>query len=138
MAEPGRTGDGARDTQLSTAVARAQHGDEESFRLVYRAVQPHLLNYLRALVGENDAEDVAAETWSRIARDLRSFRGSADGFRGWAVTIARHRAVDHLRRKRHRLTLPDDGLAELIADDDTERDAVDGNPPPPPLPRHPQ
>src|SRR5262245_26472269 len=86
---------------ISGAVLGAQNGDEEAFRLIYRTVQPGLLRYLRGLVGE-DAEDVASETWSQIARDLRSFRGDGDGFRGWAATIARHRALDHLRQQRRR------------------------------------
>jgi len=53
------------------------------------------------LVGE-DADDVASEAWLQIARDLGSFRGDVDGFRGWAATIGRHRAMDHLRRQRRR------------------------------------
>ena len=86
---------------LTAAVAAAQRGDDEAFRLVYRAVQPLLLRYLRALVND-DAEDVASETWLQITRDLGSFRGDFDGFRGWAATIARHRAMDHVRRMRRR------------------------------------
>jgi RNA polymerase sigma-70 factor, ECF subfamily len=86
---------------LTAAVAAAQRGDDEAFRLVYRAVQPLLLRYLRALVSD-DAEDVASETWLQITRDLGSFRGDFDGFRGWAATIARHRAMDHVRRVRRR------------------------------------
>src|SRR5579885_3861705 len=53
----------------STALRAAREdGDEGAFRVLYRAVQPGLLRYLRALVGE-DAEDVASEAWLQIARD---------------------------------------------------------------------
>ncbi|SCL13491.1 RNA polymerase sigma-70 factor, ECF subfamily [Micromonospora rhizosphaerae] len=86
---------------LSPLVPAARSGDQEAFRLLYRAVQPLLLRYLRTLVGD-DAEDVASEAWLQIARDLGSFQGDYDGFRGWAATIARHRAMDHLRRMRRR------------------------------------
>ena len=82
-------------------VHAAQRGDEVAFRAVYRAQQPALLRYLSVLVG-GDAEDVASEAWLQIARDLPKFRGDADGFRGWAATIARHRAMDHLRRTKRR------------------------------------
>jgi len=82
-------------------VQAAQRGDEAAFRAVYRAQQPTLLRYLTVLVG-GDAEDVASEAWLQIARDLPKFRGDADGFRGWAATIARHRAMDHLRHTRRR------------------------------------
>lgn len=111
---------------LSAAVAAAQQGDDDSFRLIYRAVQPLLLRYLRALVGD-DAEDVASEAWLQIARDLHSFHGDYDGFRGWAATIARHRAMDHVRRVRRRPStpVPVDELSDLADDADPAVLAVD-------------
>ena len=87
--------------ELGAWVDRAQRGDEDAFRAIYRAVQPGLLRYLRGIVGD-EAEDVASEAWSQIARDLGSFQGDADGFRGWAATIARNRALDLLRHQRRR------------------------------------
>lgn len=89
------------DGELGAAVARAQEGDEAAFAVAYRLVQPGLLGYLRGLVGE-DAEDVASDAWLEIARDLGRFKGDGAGFRGWTATIARHRALDHLRRQRVR------------------------------------
>jgi RNA polymerase sigma-70 factor (ECF subfamily) len=111
---------------VSAAVLAAQGGDEDSFRVIYRAVQPGLLRYLRVLVGE-DAEDVASEAWLHIARDLGSFRGDSDGFRGWAATIARHRALDHLRRQRRRpsLSVPIEQLTDRPGDDDTAGSALE-------------
>ncbi|CAL9473179.1 ECF RNA polymerase sigma factor SigD [Streptomyces sp. enrichment culture] len=91
----------AYDGELGAAVARAQDGDEAAFAVVYRLVQPGLLGYLRGMVGD-DAEDVASDAWLEIARDLRRFKGDGAGFRGWSATIARHRALDHLRRQRVR------------------------------------
>src|SRR5262245_31338466 len=76
---------------LSHAIVAAQSGHEMAFRTLYRAVHPGLLRYLRGLVAD-EAEDVASETWGQIARDLGTFRGDAAAFRGWAATIARHRA----------------------------------------------
>ena len=87
----------AHDGELSAAVTRAQEGDEAAFAVAYRLVQPGLLGYLRGLVGD-DAEDVASDAWLEIARDLGRFKGDGAGFRGWTATIARHRALDHLRR----------------------------------------
>jgi RNA polymerase sigma-70 factor (ECF subfamily) len=86
---------------LTPVVHAACAGDDEAFCTLYRAVQPGLLRYLRALVGQ-DAEDVASEAWLQIARDLRSYRGEGNGFRAWAASIARHRALDHLRRQSRR------------------------------------
>ncbi|MWA13151.1 sigma-70 family RNA polymerase sigma factor [Streptomyces sp. BA2] len=93
-----------RDEELGAAVARAQEGDEAAFAVAYRLVQPGLVGYLRGLVGYDGetAEDIAAEAWLEIARDLGRFRGDGAGFRGWTATIARHRALDHLRRQKVR------------------------------------
>ncbi|MEV0486372.1 RNA polymerase sigma factor [Streptomyces sp. NPDC050508] len=91
----------AHDGELGAAVARAQEGDDGAFAVAYRIVQPGLLGYLRGLVGD-EAEDVASDAWLEIARDLGRFRGDGAGFRGWTATIARHRALDHLRRQRVR------------------------------------
>jgi RNA polymerase sigma-70 factor (ECF subfamily) len=107
-------------------IAAAQRGDEEAFRLLYREVQPRLLRYLRTLV-PGDAEDVAADVWLEIARGIHGFRGDVDAFRGWAATIARHRALDQLRRMRRRpgADVPVEELTQLAATDDTAGGALD-------------
>ena len=113
---------------LTDALDRARKGDEQSFRVLYRALQPGLLRYLRGLVSD-DAEDVASEAWAQIARDLGAFSGDADGFRGWTVTIARNRALDHLRRQRRRpAASTSNAFAELderASEDDTETRAME-------------
>ncbi|MGW7365002.1 RNA polymerase sigma factor [Streptomyces sp. NPDC054841] len=116
----------AYDGELGAAVERAQQGDEDAFAQAYRMVQPRLLGFLRGLVGE-DAEDVASEAWLEIARDLGRFRGDGAGFRGWTATIARHRALDHLRRqqRRPRTSLLEQDLLELPDSDDTAAAALE-------------
>lgn len=111
---------------LSAAVRAAQGGDDAAFGVLFRAVQPRLLRYLPVLVGD-DAEDVASEAWLQVARDLGDFRGDMDDFRGWVTTIARNRALDHLRRQRRRpgTTGSFEHLGALPGDDDTERSALD-------------
>ncbi|MEN8655922.1 RNA polymerase sigma factor [Streptomyces sp. 21So2-11] len=91
----------ACDLELGRAVSLAQQGDEGAFEKAYHLVHPGLLGYLRGLVGAA-AEDVASDAWLEIARDLGRFRGDGVGFRGWTATIARHRALDHLRRQKRR------------------------------------
>lgn len=111
---------------LDAALRAAQHGDEEGFRYLYRAVQPGLLRYLQVLA-PYDADDVASETWLQVARDLPRFSGDAADFRGWATTIARNRALDMHRRasRRPRTSQEDfDLLADLAGPDDTEYDAA--------------
>jgi RNA polymerase sigma-70 factor, ECF subfamily len=115
------------DAGLTAAVVAAQRGDPDAFRALYRDTQPKLLRYLHALVGD-DAEDIASETWLNITRDLHTFTGDYDNFRGWAATIARHRALDHLRRHTRRpppIPVPAEDLAALPAHDDTATTAID-------------
>ena len=117
------------DVDLAYAVGRAQQGDGEAFRLLYRDIQPRLLRYLHAIAGQ-DAEDIASETWLQVTRDLPGFTGSYDGFRGWVATIARHRALDHLRRtaRRPALAVPAEDLAAWPATGaaaDTAQTALD-------------
>src|SRR5690242_17927239 len=99
------------DAELTAAVLAAQDGNETAFRTVYRTVHPRLLGYVRTLVGDPDAEDVASEAWLQIARDLDRFDGDADRFRGWAARIARNRALDHIRMR---------GRRPAIGGDETE------------------
>lgn len=115
------------DAELTAAVLAAQGGDEDAFRTVYRAVQPRLLGYIRTLVGDPDAEDVASEAWLQIARDLDRFSGDADRFRGWAARIARNRALDHLRMRGRRPLIGGDEseLSERPAASDTADEAME-------------
>ena len=112
---------------LDGAIVRAQRGDADAFRALYRDAQPRLLRYLHALVGD-DAEDVASETWLQVTRDLAGFSGDYDGFRGWIATIARHRAMDQLRRHARRppaIPVPVETLAGRPAGDDTAEGAIE-------------
>jgi RNA polymerase sigma-70 factor (ECF subfamily) len=91
--------------RLLECISAAQRGDERAFEHVYVMVQPRLLRYLRVLVAD-DAEDVASETWAQVCRDLHSFVGDGDGFRGWVATVGRHRALDHIRSNSRRPSIP--------------------------------
>jgi RNA polymerase sigma-70 factor (ECF subfamily) len=117
---------GLDPVDLSPAVRAACDGDDRAFRFLYRTVQPGILRYLRGLVGD-DAEDVASEAWLQIVRDLRSYRGDGAGFRGWAASIARNRALDHLRRHRRRpvVVMPVDDLVDLAGNEDTADQAME-------------
>nr|WP_202035154.1 RNA polymerase sigma factor [Streptomyces mexicanus] len=122
--EPRVLGD---DAELTAAVLAAQDGDETAFRTVYRSVHPRLLGYIRTLVGDPDAEDVASEAWLQIARDLRRFSGDADRFRGWAARIARNRALDHIRMRGRRPAIGGDEteLTGRPAESDTASEAIE-------------
>jgi RNA polymerase sigma-70 factor (ECF subfamily) len=115
-----------RDVPDVDWLAAVRLGDEAAFANLFRDTQPRLLRYAASLVGQ-DAEDITAEAWLQIARDLRGFDGSLDDFRGWACRIVRNRALDLVRARARRpievgdLTM----LMDKPGDIDTERTAVD-------------
>lgn len=119
------TPDQSRDA-LDDVLARARAGDEAAFVRLYRALHPRVLRYAASLVGA-DAEDVAAEAWLHVARDLPSFHGDGDGFRAWVTTITRNRALDHHRSRGRRPVVLDDVLTftDRPSGDDTAADAVE-------------
>lgn len=110
--------------RLLASLNAARAGNAVAFEAVYRALAPRLSRYARGLVGQ-DADDVAAEAWLQIVRDLARFEGDWDAFRGWAARILRNRAIDHLRSAARRpvRTATVDVLLDRAADDDTAGEA---------------
>jgi RNA polymerase sigma-70 factor (ECF subfamily) len=108
------------------AIAAAQRGDATAFAGLYRSTAPKLLRYAKGLVGR-DAEDIVAEAWLQIARDIGRFTGDDSHFRAWTARIVRNRALDHLRAGARRpvsdITLDD--LRDTPADDDTAETALE-------------
>lgn len=98
------------------ALAALAVGQDGPFLQLYRDLHPRLLRYVRVLVGA-DADDVVSEAWLQMLRDADAFAGSYVDFRRWAATIARNRALDHVRRQKRRpvTLLPADALVELAA-----------------------
>jgi RNA polymerase sigma-70 factor (ECF subfamily) len=81
------------------ALARARSGDERGFLVLWDELHPRLLRYL-AVLGCDDVDDVAGETWFQVVRDMDKFKkGSAEDFRAWLFTIGRHRAIDAARSR---------------------------------------
>lgn len=105
--QPDSTGDaaGGRQPALDQALDRARTGDEVGFAELWRALHPPLLRYL-TVRGDEAPDDIAAETWLQVVRDLRRFQGGAQEFRAWLFTVARHRAVDQGRARAARPAVP--------------------------------
>jgi RNA polymerase sigma-70 factor (ECF subfamily) len=89
------------DDVLEVALAAVRRGDDAGFLVLYRTLQPRLLRYLKVRTTDT-ADDLAAETWLQVVRDIGTFRGSVDDFRAWVFTVARNRAIDAARATRAR------------------------------------
>ena len=84
--------------------------------------------FLVATVGAVDAEDCYQETWLAALRAYPRLR-DASNLRSWILTVAHHKAIDHLRGRRRQPVpiaelpdrpesfspAPDDGLSDLWA-----------------------
>ncbi len=108
---------------LDDALARARTGDEAGFLELWRALQPRLLRFLR-VVGCEDPDDVASETWLQVVRDLHRFSGGEEDFRRWLFTIGRHRAVDAARTKSRRPPARSAVGLDILADSQSVEDLV--------------
>lgn len=108
---------------LDDALARASAGDEAGFLELWRALQPRLLRFLR-VVGCEDPDDVASETWLQVVRDLHRFSGGEEDFRRWLFTIGRHRAVDAARARSRRPAGTANSGLDILADTQQVEDQV--------------
>jgi RNA polymerase sigma-70 factor, ECF subfamily len=120
------TGMASNADVLADALARASAGDEAGFLALWRALQPRLLRFLR-VIGCDDPEDVASETWLQVVRDLHKFSGGEEDFRRWLFTIGRHRAIDAARARSRRPAEPVSSGLDILADSQlVEEQVLDG------------
>jgi RNA polymerase sigma-70 factor, ECF subfamily len=113
------------DADLSAALGAARDGDAAAFAVVWRALQPALLRYLR-VVAADAADDVASETWLQVVRDLHRFRGDVTAFRVWLFRIARNRGIDEQRRAGRRREEVADEHPDRPGAADTVQEVLDG------------
>ncbi|MEW5855719.1 MAG: sigma-70 family RNA polymerase sigma factor, partial [Myxococcota bacterium] len=112
--EPG-TGEARQEAEaqaLGALCRRAAGGDQAAFRAWVNLVTPTLYRLGLRMVGSTaEAEDVVQETVVRAWQGLAGLR-DPDASLGWACGIARHIALDHLRRRARRPTVELDAQAQ--------------------------
>ena len=69
------------------------------FQKVLDAYGRDVHRFLVATVGRSDADDCYQETWVSALRAYPRLR-DASNLRSWVLTIAHHKAIDHLRARR--------------------------------------
>ena len=87
-------------------IRAAAAGDLGAFEVLVREHQATVIRFVRHLVGDAHADDVAQETFIRVHRRLGSF-AFRSRFTTWLLQVARNAAVDELRgrARRERLAL---------------------------------
>ena len=98
---------------LDQLACKAREGCLLSYEKIVTSLQNRIFTFALQIVrNEEDAEDIAQETFIKAYRNLRSFDGRAR-FSTWIYTIARNTAVNHLRRRKQHE--PIDELHETLA-----------------------
>jgi RNA polymerase sigma-70 factor (ECF subfamily) len=109
-------------------IVSAQRGSMRARRaLVERYQRPVLALVGRLLRGYGDSalvEDVAQETFLRVFRALPNFdRAGPARLSTWILTIACHRSIDELRRRRLEISPLEAGPGDVAANDRADENA---------------
>ncbi len=97
-------------TRFPGVLAAAGRGEEWAWTELYRDLSPAVLGYLTGR-GVRDPEDVLADCFVNVVRNLHQFAGDEADFRSWVFTIAHHRLVEYWRGSRRR-------AVAVVADDE--------------------
>ncbi len=91
---------------MDDLVEGLKAGRPEAFERLVREHGDRIYRFVRRLVGERAADDVAQEVMIRVFRSIGSYRPTGR-FESWVFTIANNLCIDHARKRR-----PEAGLAE--------------------------
>jgi RNA polymerase sigma-70 factor (ECF subfamily) len=109
----------ARRRVEAAFVARAKEGDRDAFGELYVRIRPAVYRLAWFHAGDVAAEDIVAETFLRAWNSLPRHRDTGAPFSAWIYGIARHIAIDEVRRNGRsepRADLPDRGFFEPMDD----------------------
>lgn len=93
--------------ELATVVGRARRGDRAAFAELYRRFHRAVHGVVLARVRYVDAADLVQDVFAAALERLPQLAEPA-AFPGWLLSIARNRAIDHVRGQK-----PTDELTEL-------------------------
>jgi RNA polymerase sigma-70 factor, ECF subfamily len=103
---------GVAETEPRAIAAALRRRESCEIGRIVSQYHYRLLRYIVYLTGRRDsAEDLVQETWMRVLDRARQYDGRSR-FEPWLFSIARHLAIDHLRREGR------DMVAELEAPPD--------------------
>jgi len=93
---------------------------ENEFQKIYEDHYPRIVRYLRRLVGDSDAEDVAQEVFVKVHQALDGFRGESK-LSTWIYRIATNTAMDRLRSSSSKIL----STSSSLTDEDETADETD-------------
>jgi RNA polymerase sigma-70 factor (ECF subfamily) len=84
-------------------LRRIQAQDQQALGLLYDQLAPLVHTLILRILGDpTDAEDVLLETFWQIWHGAASYDPLRGSVEGWVITLARSRALDHLRAHKRR------------------------------------
>jgi len=105
------------DFDYEAALEACARGERFALRAIYERESRWLLAVILRIVRDREqAEDVLQEAFMQVWQRASSFQRELGSGRGWIYTVARHRALDEVRKVRHEVSLGDDfeAVAEAV------------------------
>lgn len=88
-----------RNAALSALLGASAGGDRQAFSQLYRQAAPQLFAVVLRILKQRDrAEDVLQEVFVTVWNSAGRYDPQIGTPMAWMMTIARNRAIDHLRR----------------------------------------
>ncbi len=107
---------------LEKLMSRYQDGEASAIREIYRQLAGPMLGYLTRFCGDRGlAEDALQETFVRVHKVRHTYQRGRP-LKPWMYAIARHVAIDELRRRKRRKEIgdSDEVLASIPGEDPRE------------------
>jgi RNA polymerase sigma factor (sigma-70 family) len=109
----------------SDRIEAAKSGEDWAWGEIYSELAGPVTGYLRSR-GATDPEDLSAEVFFQVARDIHRFEGTETKFRSWVFVIAHRRLIDARRSESRRPQTVDEPADELEREvGDVEEDAME-------------
>jgi len=103
-------------------LSRVALGDRAAFATIYRATSAHLFGViLRIDSDRGQAEDILQEIYVSIWNAAKGFDPMRSQPMTWLTSIARHRAIDSLRRRKTEVSTVSSHVAVDGSDDEVDR-----------------
>lgn len=88
-----------------TLVARVARRDVAAFTILYDRYAGPVYTLAAHMLGRSEAEEIVQATFLRLWNKAEQFDAARGAFGAWFMTIARHHALDELRRRGQRQRL---------------------------------
>ena len=110
---------------LKDLVKRATRGEPAAAGELFDHYHPRVYRYaMSKMRNEQEAQDVAAETFAKVLRDLDGFRWRGGGFEPWIFRIASNLVNDHYRRTSRERPEGEAMLAEVASTDPSPEESA--------------